>query len=144
MLFVLTHHFYFLLIDVFCNIFFQTRELFAFKICSSRCHLSSMIFLMAPGNFSIISVQKLLNFRPSCLCVCSITFESLQAYGLESARLFSPGRFSRQKYQSGLMCPPVRDLPDPGIEPVSLMFPALAGGLFRVVQPLSIFLPINN
>ena len=28
-------------------------------------------------------------------------------------------RFSRQKYQSGLPCPPPRDLPDPGNEPPS-------------------------
>ena len=37
--------------------------------------------------------------------------------------------FSRQEYRSGLLCPPARDLPDPGIEPASLTFPALAGGL---------------
>ena len=31
--------------------------------------------------------------------------------------------FSRQEYQSGLPCPPVGDLPDPGIEPqVSYVF----------------------
>ena len=36
-------------------------------------------------------------------------------------------RFSRQKYWSGLPCPPPEDLPDPGIEPMSLMSPALAG-----------------
>ena len=36
--------------------------------------------------------------------------------------------FSRQEYWSGLPCPPPWDLPDPGIEPVSLMSPALAGG----------------
>ena len=36
--------------------------------------------------------------------------------------------FSRQEYWSGLPCPPPRDLPDPGIEPTSLMSPALAGG----------------
>ena len=35
--------------------------------------------------------------------------------------------FSRQEYWSGLPCPPPGDLPDPGIEPVSLMSPALAG-----------------
>ena len=29
--------------------------------------------------------------------------------------------FSRQKYWSGLPCPPPGDLPDPGIEPMSLM-----------------------
>ena len=36
-------------------------------------------------------------------------------------------RFSRQEYRSGL-CPPPGNLPDPGIEPESLTFPALAGG----------------
>ena len=38
--------------------------------------------------------------------------------------------FSREKYWSGLPCPPPGDLPDPGTEPVSLMSPALAGGFF--------------
>ena len=38
--------------------------------------------------------------------------------------------FSRQEYWSGLPYPPPRDLPDPGIEPVSLMSPALAGRFF--------------
>ena len=38
--------------------------------------------------------------------------------------------FSRQEYWSGLPCPPPGDLPNPGIEPVSLMSPALAGGFF--------------
>ena len=38
--------------------------------------------------------------------------------------------FSRQEYWSGLPCPPPGDLPDPGIKPVSLMSPTLAGGFF--------------
>ena len=38
--------------------------------------------------------------------------------------------FSRQGHWSGLPAPPPGDLPDPGIEPVSLMSPALAGGFF--------------
>ena len=38
--------------------------------------------------------------------------------------------FSRQEYWSGLSCPPSGDLPDPGIEPSSLMSPALTGGFF--------------
>ena len=37
--------------------------------------------------------------------------------------------FSRQEHWSGLPCPPPGDLPDPGIEPVSLMSLALTGGL---------------
>ena len=36
----------------------------------------------------------------------------------------------RQEYRSGLPCTPPGDLPDPGIEPVSLTSPALAGGFF--------------
>ena len=38
--------------------------------------------------------------------------------------------FSRQEYQSGLPCPSLGDLPDPGIKPVSLTSPAMAGGFF--------------
>ena len=38
--------------------------------------------------------------------------------------------FSKQEYWSGLPCPPPGDLPNPGIEPTSLMFPALAGRFF--------------
>ena len=38
--------------------------------------------------------------------------------------------FSRQEYWSGLPCPPPGDLPDPGIEPASVMSPALTGKLF--------------
>ena len=30
-------------------------------------------------------------------------------------------RYSRQEYWNGLLCPPPGDLPNPGIEPVSLM-----------------------
>ena len=39
-------------------------------------------------------------------------------------------KFSRQEYWSGLSFLPPRDLPDSGIEPASLEFPALAGGFF--------------
>jgi len=38
--------------------------------------------------------------------------------------------FSRQEYWRGLLFPSLVDLPDPGMEPVSLMSPALAGGFF--------------
>ena len=35
-----------------------------------------------------------------------------------------------QEHWSGLPCPPPGDIPDPGIKPKSLAFPALAGGCF--------------
>ena len=38
--------------------------------------------------------------------------------------------FSRQEYWSGLPCPALGDLPNPGIKPLSLTSPALAGGFF--------------
>ena len=39
--------------------------------------------------------------------------------------------FSRQESWSGLPCPPPGDLPNPGVKPMSLMFPALAGVFFN-------------
>ena len=38
--------------------------------------------------------------------------------------------FSRQEYWSGLPCPSPGDLPNPGIQPMSFMSPALAGRFF--------------
>ena len=38
--------------------------------------------------------------------------------------------FSRQEYWSGLPFPPPGDLPDPGTEPTSLTFLALADGFY--------------
>ena len=40
--------------------------------------------------------------------------------------------FSRQKFCGGLPWPPKGDLLDPGIEPASLMSPALASGFFTL------------
>ena len=43
--------------------------------------------------------------------------------------------FPRPEYWSGLSCPPPGDLSHPGIEPTSLMSPALAGRFFTVAPP---------
>ena len=43
--------------------------------------------------------------------------------------------FSCQEYGSGLPFPSPGDLPDSGIEPVSLVSPALAGRFFTTVPP---------
>ena len=64
-----------------------------------------------------------------CVCVCAM---------LSCVRLFGTTwtiacqaplsmEFSRQEQWSGLPFPPPGDLPDPGIEPMSLASPALAG-----------------
>ena len=52
-----------------------------------------------------------------------------------SGRLLCPWGFSRHKYWSGLPCPSPGDLPDLGIKPMSLMFPALAGRFFTTSTP---------
>ena len=44
-------------------------------------------------------------------------------------------KFSRQEQWPGLPFPIPGDLPDPGIEPVSLASPALAGGFFTTAPP---------
>ena len=46
--------------------------------------------------------------------------------------------FSRQEFWIGLPCPPPGDLPNPGIEPACLMFPALAGGFFTTSEVKSL------
>ena len=43
--------------------------------------------------------------------------------------------FPRQEYRIGLPFPPSGDLPNPGIEPVSSVSPALAGGFFTTESP---------
>ena len=50
--------------------------------------------------------------------------------------------FSRQEYWSGLPFPTPGDLPDSGIEPVSLASPALAGRFFTTVPPEKYYLTI--
>ena len=45
------------------------------------------------------------------------------------------GILQAREYLSGCLCPPPGDLPDPGIEPMSLASPALAGSFFTTSTP---------
>ena len=83
--------------------------------------------------------------RQDCECeirkVCCACARSLSRVRF-SATLWTVARqaplsmgFSRQEDRSGLPCPPPGDLPDLGIELVSLTSPALAGGFFPLVPP---------
>ena len=60
----------------------------------------------------------------SCLTLCNVM--DCSPLGSSVHGIFQHG------YQSGLLCPPLEDLPDPGIQPkpVSLMSPTLADGFF--------------
>ena len=77
------------------------------------------------------------------LCSGAQCFSRVQLFGtlgfLADQNLQVPGRpvacqallslgFSRQEHWNGLPCLPPGDLPAPGIEPMSLTSPAMAGG----------------
>ena len=75
-----------------------------------------------------------------CVCVfvqaCSVMSDSAIPWTVTLQSLLSMG-FSRQVYWSGLPFPTPGDLPNPGIEPTSLMSPALAGGFFTPEPPMT-------
>ena len=76
-------------------------------------------------------VTTLLLFQ-ACVCVLSC-FSHVQLFVTPwtvAHQASLPMGLSRQEYWSGLSFPSPGDLPDPGIEPVFLMSPALAGGFF--------------
>ena len=73
-----------------------------------------------------------------CVCVCGGVLSCIRLFVTpwtvaRRAPLFMG--FSRQEYWSGLLCPPPGDLPDPGMELVSPVSPALAGGAFTTMPP---------
>ena len=72
---------------------------------------------------SLLSIQ--------CVCVCMVShFSRVQLFATSVDLQASLSmRFSRQEYWSRLPCPPPGNLPDPGIELVSLTS-AMAGGFF--------------
>ena len=68
------------------------------------------------------------------MCVCEVASLCLTLWPVPGGSLARQAplsmEFSRQKSWRGLPCPPPGDLPNPGVEPVFLMSPALAGGFF--------------
>ena len=62
-----------------------------------------------------------------CVCVLSCFSHVLLFVSLWTISHQAP--LSRQEYWSGLQCLPSKDLPDPGIEPMTLTSP-LSGGFF--------------
>ena len=61
-------------------------------------------------------------------------FDSLHSWTVAHQVPLSMG-FPRQEYWSGLPFPSPGDLPDPGMEPMSLASLALTGRLFTTVPP---------
>ena len=70
-----------------------------------------------------------------CVCVC-VSAQSLLAVCNPmgcSPKVPLYMEFSRQEYWSGLLLPTIRDLSDPGSEPMFFVSPALAGVFFSTV-----------
>jgi len=87
----------------------------------------------APAQASIISLCNPSLSPPLQGCLCMLSrLSRIQLMTLWTVARQAPLSmgFSRQEYWSGLPFPPPGDLPDPGIEPKSLISPALAGGFF--------------
>ena len=70
-----------------------------------------------------------------CVCVCSVVSNACFATLWTSPPGSSLQGFPRREYWSRLPFPPPGDLPDPGIEPASLVSPAPAGRFFIQTPP---------
>ena len=84
---------------------------------------------------SISILMRACSVTQSCLTLCDPTNCNPPGSPLSMG-------FSRQEYWSGLPFPTPGDLPDPGIEPVSLSSPALVGRFFTTVPPEKYYLTI--
>ena len=68
------------------------------------------------------AIQQDTAVYPSYICTVFSHFSRVQLLALQTVACQAPlsMRFSRQEYWSGLPCPPIEDLPDPGTEPCLL------------------------
>ena len=89
----------------------------------------------------LLMLNKVQNISTRWLCMprhFSHVWLSATLWTVARQALWCMG-FSRQEYWNGLPCPPLGNLPDPGIKPVSLMSPELAGGFFTTSTPNNVW-----
>ena len=106
--------------------------------CGQTLHLfSSSIFFISHLVTHITYTHDTLGLHP--MCVCSVVSDSLRPHELYVAcqAPLSMG-FSRQEYWSELPFPISGHLPNPGIEPTSLVSPALEGKFFITSATLEV------
>jgi len=100
---------------------------------SSYIHLVSIESFMYPwrircGQGNKTKLTKALSLLSPFMCCAKLPHSCLTYWDPMDCTPLSLG-FSRQEYWIGLPCPSPGDLPNPGIEAVSLVSPALTGGL---------------
>ena len=97
------------------------------------CLLGGLIFLSL-YNVSLYLLIVIFYILKSLLCACMLNcFSYVQLFAAlwtVTRQAPLPMGFSRQEYQSGLPCPSPGDFPDPEVEPMSLMSPALSSRFF--------------
>ena len=94
-------------------------------IYNVRVYLTSLLLPI------LTLVVPIMSYR-TCVLNCVQLFTTLWTVGCQAP--LSVG-FFRQEYWSGLPFPSPGDLPDPGIELMSLVSPALPGGFFTTAPP---------
>ena len=98
-------------------------------------------FMLSQGKKFLWSHLPVFQNHPTSLvsqCVCAQLLNHARLIGASwtlACQAPLPMEFSRQEHWSGVPFPTPRDLPDPGIEPTSLVSPALAGGFFTTGPP---------
>ena len=102
--------------------------------CSgTRRYISATDVGRQPANFS--QVICFLCYWVSGYVLSHSVESNSAASGTVAHQVPLPVEFSRQEQWSGAPFPTAGDLPDPGIEPVSLVSPALAGRFFTISPP---------
>ena len=97
----------------------------------------SSIFWWPLVSVVVVVVQPLAMFGSMLVCIpghfsCVQLFATLLLVARRPPLFLG---FSRQQYETGLPWPLPEDLHDPGIEPMSLITPALANGFFTLAPP---------
>ena len=112
----------------------------AWLACISSCleshpHLSYFRFYCEIIKWNLLKLMFLMEVRflvPSCYLVTKSCLDSFATPWTKAHQAPLSIGFPRQEYWSGLSVPSQRDLPNPGIEPISL---ALAGRFFTTQLP---------
>ena len=97
--------------------------------CSgTRKYISATDVGRQPANFSQV-ICFLCHLVSGCVLSSSVESNSVASRTV-AHQIPLPMEFSRREQWSGVPFPTAGDLPDPGIEPVSLVSPALAGRFY--------------
>ena len=117
------------------EILWSSSPILAWFTCRHVCRIETISLKLIKNSTITIAAEThcILSsdiLVPTCMLSCFSRVWLFATLCTEAHQALLSMGFSRQDYWSGLPCPPPWDLPDPGIEPVSLMSPALTDRLF--------------